>query len=152
MCHAAVEAVQDALMEQARAQEENMQLAYDDLMASFEKGVDYRLSAVKDEVGYRPVIKNALSTDYAQTNCSDLAQGCVCRSSPESFTGTGSVANAEPTEVFVSRQSGRELFYADGIFFNAESLSVVHETSTENRSHHPCCRAARALHGKRSKC
>lgn len=51
--HAAVEAVQDALMEQARAQEENMQVAHDDLMASFEKGVDYRLSAVKDEVGYR---------------------------------------------------------------------------------------------------
>lgn len=53
--YAAVEAVQDALMEQARAQEENMQLAHDDLMASIEKGVDYRLTAVKDQVCYRSV-------------------------------------------------------------------------------------------------
>lgn len=47
-----MEAVQDALMEQARAQEENMQLAHDDLMASVEKGVEYRLTGVRDEVRY----------------------------------------------------------------------------------------------------
>lgn len=37
-------------MEKARAQEENMQIAHDDLMASVEKGVEHKLSAVKDEV------------------------------------------------------------------------------------------------------
>eukprot|EP00904_Undaria_pinnatifida_P003118 jgi/Undpi1/12807/HiC_scaffold_7.g02474.m1 len=46
----AVEAVQDALMEQARAQEENMQIAHDDLLASVEKSVAYRLTSVRDEM------------------------------------------------------------------------------------------------------
>lgn len=57
MLYAAAEAVQDALMEQARAQEENMQLAHDDLMASLEKGVDHRLRAVNDQVRFRFVEK-----------------------------------------------------------------------------------------------
>lgn len=45
-----MEAVQDALMEKARAQEESMQIAHDDLMVSVEKGVEHKLSLVKDEV------------------------------------------------------------------------------------------------------